>query len=583
MPMLLNPREKYAPFQTLELPTRQWPSKTLEKPPRWLSTDLRDGNQSLVDPMSAQQKLEYFRTLVSIGFKEIEIAFPSASSIEFDFVRGLIQNGEIPDDVTIQVLTPCREDLIRKTIESVHGAKRAIIHLYNATSPCFRRVVFGASKEATVELAIKSTKLIRQLTKDSNSQTQWTFEYSPETFSATESDFAIEICSKVLETWDPSESNPIIFNLPATVEMSTPNVYADQIEYFHTHIPRRSEVCISLHAHNDRGCAVAASEMGQLAGADRIEGCLFGNGERTGNVDLVTLALNLYTQGVSPNLDFSRLHEIKRICESCNEIEVHPRHPYSGELVFTAFSGSHQDAIKKGFEKRKEGDIWEMPYLPIDPKDIGASYEAVIRVNSQSGKAGISWIILQTLHLDLPRRLQIAFSKVVQQFAEKVSRELSGNEIRGLFEREYYLDEKIKLKSYSLTEENEKKNLKAVIERQEKMIELTGEGNGALSALVDALNRHFSLHLDIRQYSEHSIGVGSGVKAASYIELVSDDNLHWGVGLDPDIVGASLRAVISAFSAIMGEPLSDLNLTSDRVNGSAQKIQGKPEEVLTMG
>jgi len=482
--------------------------------------------------------------LIDCGFKEIEVAFPSASQTEFDFVRRLIETpGIVPDDVAIQVLSPCREELIRRTVESVRGANRAIFHLYNATSPCFRQVVFNNTKEETIELAVRCTKLVRRLTKDSDPNTHWSFEYSPETFSATELDFAVEICEAVKAVWEPTVDNPIIFNLPATVEMSTPNVYADQIEYFCTHISEREKCCISLHPHNDRGCATAAAELAQMGGADRVEGVLFGNGERTGNVDIVTLALNLYSQGVKPGLDFSDLKSIMRIYTECNNLPVHPRHPYAGELVFTAFSGSHQDAIKKGFavqRARKDG-IWEIPYLPIDPKDLGATYEAVIRVNSQSGKGGVAWILQENMELDLPRRLQISFSKIVQALAEKKGRELSVKEIVDAFTNAYISsDAKYQLGSeFQIRTCGKGKMFEGSVLVGGKDVQLTGTGNGPVSALIDALGNFTGIQLDVRDLVEHSIGKGKNTRAAAYIEVTAAEQGErgfWGVGIDEDTV-----------------------------------------------
>lgn len=482
--------------------------------------------------------------LIDCGFKEIEVAFPSASQTEFDFVRRLIETpGIVPDDVAVQVLTPCREELIKRTVESVRGAKRAILHLYNATSPCFRQVVFNNTKEETIELAVRCTKLVRHLTKDTDPNTHWSFEYSPETFSATELDFAVEICEAVKAVWEPTVDNPIIFNLPATVEMSTPNVYADQIEYFCTHITEREKCCISLHPHNDRGCATAAAELAQMGGADRVEGVLFGNGERTGNVDIVTLALNLYSQGVKPGLDFSNLSAIMRIVTECNNIPIHPRHPYAGELVFTAFSGSHQDAIKKGFavqRARKDG-IWEIPYLPIDPKDLGATYEAVIRVNSQSGKGGIAWIIQENLELDLPRRLQIAFSRIVQALAERKGRELSVKEIIDAFTSAYTSSQaRFQLGSdYRIRTTVNGKTFEGTVIVNGKEVQLKGTGNGPVSALIDALGSYTGIQIDVRELVEHAIGKGKNTRAAAYIEVTAADQGEkgfWGVGIDEDTV-----------------------------------------------
>lgn len=529
---------------------------------------------------NGDQKWRYFKMLCDLGYKEIEISFPSASQTDFDFTRRLIETpGAVPDDVYLQVLSPCREDLIRRTVESVKGAKKAIIHIYLATSECFRRIVFGFSEEQSIDLASKCAKLVRSLTKDdpSQSDTDWAFEFSPETFSDTGLDFAVKICEAVKQAWEPSEKNPIIFNLPATVEMATPNVYADQIEYFCRHITEREKICVSLHPHNDRGCAVAAAELAQMAGADRVEGCLFGNGERTGNVDLVTLALNLYTQGVYPNIDFSDLASVIKTVEECNKIEVHPRAPYGGSLVVCAFSGSHQDAIKKGFQLReKEGkeyqDYWQVPYLPLDPKDIGRDYQAVIRVNSQSGKGGAAWIIQQHLHLDLPRGLQVVFSKVVQQMADERGRELLPTEITDLFKQTYFLsanpNPRFTIVDYSITPDRsaspappvpgrtqDTKNFKRVFEgvisidgRERKV---RGRGNGPISSLADAL-RPVGIDLDVHDYKEHSLGRGRDVKAVSYIECTTpeSDQRVWGVGVHEDVVQSSLIALLSAASNV---------------------------------
>lgn len=562
MGMLKDPSTKYKPFPQVPIQNRQWPGKVLEKAPRWLSTDLRDGNQSLVDPMSGDEKWVYFQLLVETGFKEIEVAFPSASQTDFDFVRRLIETpGAVPDDVSIQVLAPCRDELIRRTVESVKGAKNATIHIYNAVSPCFREVVFGNSKEQTVELAVRCTKLVRSLTKDAQDpvyrQTNWAFEYSPETFSDAEPDFALQVCEAVKAVWEPSVQNPIIFNLPATVEMSTPNVYADQIEYFATKISNRDTVCISLHPHNDRGCAVAASELGQMAGADRIEGCLFGNGERTGNVDLVTLALNLYTQGVAPKLDFSNLAQTMKICCECNKVPVHPRHPYAGDLVFTAFSGSHQDAIKKGFKHQEGKQYWKVPYLPIDPADLGATYEAVIRVNSQSGKGGVSYIVERDLKFDLPRNLQIAFSRVVQAEAERVGKELAPAEIVKLFKVAYGLEEQVfALLHYGVTEvpgaeEPVSRQFKGQIQKAgDKEYEVTGLGNGPLSSLLDGMSKLFDFDAEIKTYQQQSLGIGAKTNAVCFVEVKRTDNVAegsiWGVAVGNDTTAAGLQAVLNA-------------------------------------
>ncbi|ODV82346.1 2-isopropylmalate synthase [Suhomyces tanzawaensis NRRL Y-17324] len=568
MPMLQDPSVKYQRFAPINLPQRTWPSKVLDKTPRWLSTDLRDGNQSLPDPMSVEEKKEYFHRLIDIGFKEIEVAFPAASQPDFDFTRYAIEHA--PADVSIQVLSPCREELIARTVESLRGAKRATIHIYLATSACFREVVFGMTKEEALAKAVKCTELVRKLTKDDPSQqgTDWDFEFSPETFSDTDLDYAIEVCEAVTNAWNPSVEKPIILNLPATVEMATPNVYADQIEYFSTHVANRDKICISLHPHNDRGCAVAAAELGQMAGADRIEGCLFGNGERTGNVDLVTLALNLYTQGVSPKLDFSDINSVVQIVEKCNKIPVHQRAPYGGSLVVCAFSGSHQDAIKKGFNLySKEAaagkkPVWKLPYLPLDPEDIGRTYEAIIRVNSQSGKGGSAWVILRNLELDLPRGLQVAFSKVVQDKAEVKGQELTNNELCDLFKQEYYIDYEdeetnypFKLVDYSIsTPEKGLKQVDAELEVDGKVVKISGKGNGQLSAFNEAIRTHLNSDIEVKHYHEHSLGLDSKSRAATYIEVTLNGGKvsRWGVGIHADVSQASFLSLISILNGLKG-------------------------------
>ncbi|MCJ1306205.1 hypothetical protein MMC08_009023 [Hypocenomyce scalaris] len=581
MPMLKDPSKKYRKFKPLDIPNRQWPSKTIDKPPRWLATDLRDGNQSLVDPMDGDQKFRYFKMLVELGYKEIEVSFPSASQTDFDFTRRLVETpGVVPDDVWLQVLSPCREDLIRRTVDSLKGAKRGILHLYLATSECFQRIVFGHTQEEGIDLAIKCTKYARSITKDHPSQkgTEWTYEFSPETFSDTSPEYVIRICEAVKAAWEPSVEHPIIFNLPATVEMATPNIYADQIEYFGRNITEREKVCVSLHPHNDRGCAVAAAELAQMAGADRVEGTLFGNGERTGNVDLVTLALNLYTQGIHPKIDFSDINPVIDVVEQSNKIPVHPRAPYGGQLVVCAFSGSHQDAIKKGFQARKASGAsseapWEMPYLPLDPQDIGRTYEAIIRVNSQSGKGGVAWVIQRSLELDLPRGLQVAFSKIVQKEADDLGRELLPREIQKLFEDAYYIktNPRFTLIDYNISTERSlspappergrsqnTKNLKRMfdgviaIDGVERHIK--GVGNGAISSLANALHT-LGVDLDVADYKEHAIGEGRDVKAATYIEctatMAGKKEKVWGVGIHEDVVQASLIALLSAASSFV--------------------------------
>ncbi|KAI1816766.1 hypothetical protein GGS20DRAFT_536123 [Poronia punctata] len=582
MPMLKEPWKKYKPFKPPHLPNRQWPDKVIDKAPRWLSSCLRDGNQSLPDPMNGEEKWRYFKMLCDLGYKEIEISFPSASQTDFDFTRRLIETpGAVPDDVFLQVLSPCRPDLIRRTVESVRGAKNAIIHIYLATSACFRQVVFGYTEEQTLALAVECTKLVRSLTKDNPeaADTRWQFEFSPECFSDTDPEYALKVCRAVKAAWGPNgeAGDQIILNLPATVELSTPNVYADLIEYFCNNIGDRKDVCVSLHPHNDRGCSIAAAELGQMAGADRVEGCLFGNGERTGNVDLVTLALNLYTQGVSPQIDFSDLNSVIDMVESCTKIPVHQRAPYGGSLVCAAFSGSHQDAIKKGFQNRqRQGlsneDLWNgMPYLPLDPQDIGRTYEAIIRVNSQSGKGGTAFILHSKLELDLPRGLQVAFSKVVQRRAEELGRELLASEITQLFETTYFTQENphLSLVDYNITPDRSQspmppapgktQDTKSMIRIFEGVllvggeeVRLRGRGNGPISSMASAL-KQINIDLDVHDYKEHAIGEGRGVKAASYIECkpTGSNQTVWGVGIHEDVVYSSLLALLSAASSFL--------------------------------
>ncbi|KAE8343926.1 hypothetical protein BDV24DRAFT_149206 [Aspergillus arachidicola] len=576
-----DPSKKYKRFKPLHLPDRQWPNKVIEKAPRWLATDLRDGNQSLPDPMDGEQKFRFFKMLVDIGYKEIEVSFPSASQTDFDFTRRLVETpGVVPDDVWLQVLSPCREDLIRRTVDSLKGAKKAILHIYLATSPCFRRIVFNMDKQKSLEMAVRCTKFARSITKDdpSTAGTEWHFEFSPETFSDTEPEFAAQVCQAVKEAWGPTEEAPIIFNLPATVEMSTPNVFADQIEYFCRHVSEREKYVVSIHPHNDRGCAVAAAELAQMAGAQRVEGTLFGNGERTGNVDLVTLALNLYTQGITPNVDFSDINAVIKVVEESNKIPVNERWPYGGQLVVCAFSGSHQDAIKKGFKLRDDATAasdeevqWEIPYLPLDPQDIGRTYEAVIRVNSQSGKGGAAWVILRSLELDLPRALQVEFSKIVQKKSEEVSRELRASEIVGLFEEAYHLksNPRFNLVDYNITTDrstspappepgkalntkNLKRRFTGVIEIDGVQHAITGVGPGAISSLAGALST-LGIDLDVVDYKEHSIGLGREVKAATYIQCTAAGSKEqvWGVGIHQDVVQASLIALLSAASSFL--------------------------------
>ncbi|NML60138.1 2-isopropylmalate synthase [Massilia sp. RP-1-19] len=544
--MLNNPASKYRPFPAVQLANRQWPSNTITRPPIWMSTDLRDGNQALIEPMSPEKKLRFFEMLVKIGLKEIEVGFPSASQTDFDFVRMLIDEKRIPDDVTIIVLTQAREELIRRTVDSAAGAKRAIVHIYNSVAPVFRRVVFGMSREDIVQIAVNGTQLVKQLVA-AHPETDWGLEYSPESFSTTELDFSKQIVDAVSAVWQPTPQKPMIVNLPSTVEASTPNVYADQIEWMCRHLERRESLVISVHPHNDRGTAVAAAELAVMAGADRVEGCLFGNGERTGNVDLVTLAMNLYTQGVHPGLDFSDIDAVRQLVEECNELPVHPRHPYAGELVYTAFSGSHQDAIKKGFAQQQAGGIWEVPYLPIDPADLGRNYDAVIRVNSQSGKGGIAYLLEQEYGLELPRRLQIEFSRVVQGQADASGREIAAAGIHALFSREYLEhDGPYSYVSHSMTENSgagERVKVEVAVIDNHLRRTMPGSGNGPIDAFVNALG----IDIQLMDYHEHAIGSGADARAACYVELrVANGPTLFGAGIDSNIVTASFKAVLSA-------------------------------------
>ena len=551
--MLTHPQNKYRPFEFLDFSERTWPSQKITTAPVWCSTDLRDGNQALANPMDHHRKLKFFQLLVECGLKEIEVAFPAASETDFNFVRYLIENNQIPNDVCIQVMTQARSDLIERTFESLIGVKQAIVHVYNATAEVFRRVVFQKTKQEVIELAVASTKQIKSLCAQ-HPETKWTYEYSPETFCFTEIEFALEICEAVAQVWEPGPENPMIINLPTTVEVSTPNIFADQIEYFCRHFSRRGQVCISVHPHNDRGTGVATAELALLAGADRIEGCLFGNGERTGNVDLVNIALNMYTQGVSPELNFSDIKKVAEIVKECNELPIHPRHPYVGELVFTAFSGSHQDAIKKGFKARSTQDhsFWEVPYLPIDPADLGCSYEAVIRVNSQSGKSGAAWILQQNHGIDLPANLQKDFSQIVQRVTDNNKKELSHAEIWTLFREAYGVSSntsEFKLVNYQSAKQSDVYEIKISIEVKGELIHLSGSGNGLLSASVNALNMKWSYKMAIDEYSEHALGKHSSSRSISYIRCTDyKGNTYWGVTIDTDIATASIQALLNAFS-----------------------------------
>ena len=549
--MLQQPASKYRPFAPVGLKDRTWPDAVLTKAPIWLSTDLRDGNQALIEPMSVERKLEMFQLLVNIGFKEIEVGFPSASQTEFNFVRRLIEENLIPDDVTIQVLTQARESLIRRTIESLQGARKATVHVYNACAPVMRKVVLGMDEDGIVEMAVGQTKLVKQLVAE-HPETEWGFEYSPEMFSDTELAFSKRVVDAVVDAWGATPQNKCIINLPTTVEHCTPNIFADMIEWMHRNLAKRDSIILSVHPHNDRGTGIAAAELALMAGAERLEGCLFGNGERTGNCDLVNIALNLYTQGVSPGLDFSDIDEIRRVVEHCNQIAVHPRHPYVGDLVYTSFSGSHQDAIKKAFAARKEGDIWEMPYLPIDPKDLGRSYEAVIRVNSQSGKGGVSYLLENEYGLELPRRLQIEFSRVVQHEMDASGKELQAKDLWTLFRKEYRLDEIAAPKQRAMSETDEAGNtrvsLKADVQLGGRTVSLQGEGTGPVDAFVAGLNATGLAQVRVMDYREHAIGSGANAQAVAYLELRVGDHTLFGVGMDADILTASLKGILSGLA-----------------------------------
>lgn len=555
MNMLTNPQAKYRPFPTINLTDRQWPGRVIDKAPIWLSTDLRDGNQALVDPMGAEKKSRFFDLLLKVGVKEIEVGFPASGATDFDFISGLVRSGRVPDDVTLQVLTQSRRDLIEKTFASLEGAPTAIVHLYNAVSPAWRKIVFGMTRDEVRQIAIEGAKVLRDEAAKYPG-TDWRFEYSPETFSTAEVDFSVEVCAAVMDVLQPTAETPIIFNLPATVECATPNIYADQVELFGRMIPKRDSVLISLHTHNDRGTGIAAAELGLMAGADRVEGCLFGNGERTGNCDIVTVALNMYTQGVNPGLDFSDIDAIAKTVEYCNQLPIHPRHPYVGDLVYTSFSGSHQDAIKKGFAAREKqnDDIWEIPYLPIDPADLGRSYEAVIRVNSQSGKGGFAWVLEQDHGLKLPKRMQAHFSKYVQELADEAGRELFAEDIWNVFQNAYRLTspQRFTLGNYEETRAPDGTRVFAgKISVDGKVQSVSGRGNGLISSVVATLDEAFGVKLEVRDYTEHAMGAGSDARAAAYVECVTPaGQTIWGVGIDEDVATASVRAVLSAANAI---------------------------------
>ncbi len=546
--MLKQPHLKYRATTPVALRDRTWPDAVLDRAPLWCSVDLRDGNQALIEPMDSARKLRMFEMLVRIGFKEIEVGFPSASQTDFDFVRLLIEQDLIPEDVTIQVLTQARPELIARTFESLVGARRVVVHLYNAVAPVMRRVVLGLDEDGIVALAVTHARLIKDLARG-QAGTEFVFEYSPEMFSGTELAFSKRVVDAVTAVWEPTPARPCIINLPSTVEHSTPNIFADMIEWMHRHLERRDSIVLSVHPHNDRGTGTAAGEFALMAGADRIEGCLFGNGERTGNVDLVNIALNLYTQGVDPGLDFADIDEVRRCVEHCNQLPVHPRHPYAGDLVYTSFSGSHQDAIKKAFAARKDTDIWVMPYLPIDPKDVGRNYDAVIRINSQSGKGGISYLLESEYGVELPRRLQIEFSQVVQSVMDDTGKELSAGDIWNIFEREYGLvagaESAVRATIASLAQGGVSVTATARIGSRE--MQLQGQGSGPIDAFVDGLGRQLATPVRVLDYHEHAIGSGADAKAVAYLELRIDDaHTLFGVGIDANIVSASLQAIVSA-------------------------------------
>ncbi|MCS6766876.1 MAG: 2-isopropylmalate synthase [Candidatus Protistobacter heckmanni] len=545
--MLKNPAGKYRPFPQVQIRDRTWPDNRITKAPIWMSTDLRDGNQALFEPMDAQRKMRMFKILVAIGFKEIEAGFPSASQTDFDFIRELITGGHIPEDVTIEVLTQARDELIERTMESLRGARRAIVHVYNATSEPFRRIVFNEDRAGVKQIAVNAATRIKELAA-AQPQTEWVFQYSPETFTATELDFAKEVVDAVMDVWQPTPRHKAIVNCPATVEVATPNIYADQIEWMHRNLARRDSLILSVHPHNDRGTAVAAAELAVMAGADRVEGCLFGNGERTGNVDLVTLALNLYSQGVDPQLDFSNINDIARVAEDCTQLPVHPRHPYAGDLVFTAFSGSHQDAIKKGFAAQQAGGVWEVPYLPIDPKDVGRTYDSIIRVNSQSGKGGVAYLLEQGYGLVMPRRLQVEFGAAVQRITDDTGSEVKAADIWNLFREEYLrADMPIEYVGHTLSEQDGRQRITMNARVRGKERVLTGEGNGPLDALMHAIESVADMPVRVQHYEERATGQGADATAVAFAEIAGaglTGNL-FGVGMHPNLVTASIMAVIS--------------------------------------
>ena len=548
-----NPTDKYSAYKPVDLVNREWPSNTIKKAPIWCSVDLRDGNQALIEPMGSERKNRMFSLLCKLGFKEIEVGFPSASKTDYDFVRDLIENKKIPSDVNIQVLTQAREELIIKTFESLKGASKGIIHFYNSTSTLQRKVVFNQDKDGVKKIATDAAELIKKLALE-NSDTEWTFEYSPESFTGTELEYARDVCDNVVEILKPVSKNKIIINLPATVEMSSPNIYGDQIEWMNKNLKNRNDICLSLHPHNDRGTAVAASEFGIMAGADRVEGTLFGNGERTGNVDIVTIALNMLTQGVEPNLDFSNINSVMREVEYCNQLPVHPRHPYAGDLVFTAFSGSHQDAIKKGFQaiKKSNDPKWEVPYLPIDPADLGRNYEAVVRINSQSGKGGVAFLLEKDHGVSLPRRLQISLSQRIQKLADDTGKEISSSQIWDIFEKKYL--QPVNNYSYikhSSSSKDDLHKLELTMNMNNEETTIQGSGNGPIDSFVNGLSERIGVEIKVADYHQTAISSGSDAKAAAYIELEKDGKTFWGVGIHPNTTRASFDAIIVGLSKLL--------------------------------
>ncbi len=548
-----NPTDKYSAYKPVDLVNREWPSNTIKKAPIWCSVDLRDGNQALIEPMGSERKNRMFSLLCKLGFKEIEVGFPSASKTDYDFVRDLIENKKIPLDVNIQVLTQARDELIIKTFQSLKGATKGIIHFYNSTSTLQRKVVFNQDKDGVKKIATDAAELIKKLALE-NSETEWTFEYSPESFTGTELEYAREVCDNVVEILKPVSKNKIIINLPATVEMSTPNIYGDQIEWMSKNLKNRNDICLSLHPHNDRGTAVAASEFGIMAGADRVEGTLFGNGERTGNVDIVTIALNMLTQGVEPNLDFSNINSVMREVEYCNQLPVHPRHPYAGDLVFTAFSGSHQDAIKKGFQaiKKSNDPKWEVPYLPIDPADLGRNYEAVVRINSQSGKGGVAFLLEKDHGVSLPRRLQISLSQRIQKLADDTGKEISSSQIWDIFEKKYL--QPVNNYSYikhSSSSKDDLHKLELTMNMNNEETTIKGSGNGPIDSFVNGLSEKIGVEIKVADYHQTAISSGSDAKAAAYIELEKDGKTFWGVGIHPNTTRASFDAIIVGLSKLL--------------------------------